>query len=95
MAQESPKKRPPSSMTGTVLCVPTGEMMILSGHRSQIADLPEQPLQHFGAPAHVRGNELPDLLGEIEQDRTRLEDRDRTITRCRFMIDQRRDPVVR
>src|SRR5579872_6318834 len=37
------------------------------------AHLPEQPRQAFGACSSLHRQELPELLGEIDQDRTRLE----------------------
>jgi len=42
--------------------------MVLPGHRSQPADLPEQPLQRLVAAALVLGNEALDLVREIQQD---------------------------
>ena len=47
-----------------------GEVPILPGHWPKAANLPEQPLQHLGAPPQVLRNELTRLFSEIEQDGT-------------------------
>ena len=52
-----------------------GEVMVLPGHRAEPAHLPEQPLQRLDPAAQVGGNELPGLVGEVEQDRPGLEHR--------------------
>jgi hypothetical protein len=51
--------------------------MRLPRHRTETADLPEQPLIDLDASPFVRGIELPCLAPEILEDGTRLEDRDR------------------
>jgi len=71
----------------------------LSGHRPQPAHLPVDPLQHLVLAAQVLGQELARLLGEVLQDRARLEDRDGAPTAPSFasrgfVIDDRRNAVV-
>src|SRR4051794_815471 len=68
------------------------EMAELSGHRAEIADLPEQPFQHFFASAPRRRHEATGFLGEMDQDRAGFEDRERTVRLV--MIDDGRHAVV-
>lgn len=70
------------------------EMMVLPCHGAESGHLPEQPLEHVGPPAGAR-HELPGFLGEIQQDRTRLENRYRRTAVCRVVISQRGNTVVR
>jgi hypothetical protein len=70
------------------------EMAVLPGHRSESADLPEQPLQHRVATAQVAGQEAAGLFGEVLQDRARLEHRDRCTAARRRVVDHRRHLVV-
>src|SRR5450759_3749580 len=58
---------------GDLLRSVVGEVMILSGHRAETANLPEQPFQ-CGLPAsQIFGQQLPRFLGQIDQDCARLE----------------------
>ncbi|MNU02977.1 hypothetical protein D3C72_2468490 [compost metagenome] len=41
--------------------------------------LPEQPVQGFGAPCRIGGQEGAELFREVEQDRTGFEDADRRL----------------
>ena len=68
------------------------KVMILTGHGTQAADLPEQPLGGLDPPADVPGNEQAGLLGQIEQDGAGLEHPDRRRTAA---IHQRRYLGVR
>jgi hypothetical protein len=52
-------------------------MMRLTGHWPETADLPVQPLQHGITSVLVARQEATGLVGEILQDRARLEDRER------------------
>ena len=70
-------------------------MIVLAGHRAEIAHLPEQPLDGFGAGAQIARQELSGLLSEIEQDGTGLEHGDRLAAAGRRLIDHGRDAVVR
>ncbi|CFM29709.1 Uncharacterised protein [Bordetella pertussis] len=70
------------------------EVVVLAGHGAQSAHLPEQPLQHVGAPAQVGGDELAGLLGQVQQDGAGLEQRDRRAAIGRRLIDDGRDAVV-
>ncbi|KAG1252316.1 hypothetical protein G6F68_011843 [Rhizopus microsporus] len=49
------------------------EVTHLAAHRAQTGHLPEQPFQGGDAAARVAGQELAGLLGQVQQDRTRLE----------------------
>ena len=60
--------------------------------RADVAHLVHQPLDH-GARAGVLGKEAAGLLGEVDQDRPGLEDRERA-TRD-VVVDDRRDLLVR
>src|SRR3977135_330328 len=53
------------------------EVVVLPAHRSAPAQLPKQPLDRVVALARIGRQELAGLLGEVEQDRARLEHRDR------------------
>ena len=66
-----------------------GEMVVLTRHRPKPAHLPEQPLEDLDASAQMRGNEPAGLLRQVQQDCTRLEDRDGIAPRLRRVIDQR------
>jgi len=68
--------------------------MVLPGHWSKIAHLPEEPLQHLDTATQIRSDKLAGLLGEIQQNCARFEDRNRTVARCRRMIEERRYPIV-
>ena len=72
-----------------------GKMMILSGHWPEPAHLPEQPLQHLGASGEISRDKFAGLLGEIEEDRARFEQRYRLSTLCRLRIDDGGDAVIR
>src|SRR5260370_15878886 len=56
------------------------EVMVLAGHWSETAHLPEQPLERLDPAIQLGGDELSGLLGEIEQNRTRLEHRYRWVS---------------
>ena len=47
----------------------------LAGHRAEIADLPEQPLEGLLAAAAALRHEAAGLLGEVDQDRAGFENR--------------------
>ena len=70
------------------------EVMGLAQHRPDAAHLEHQPLQRLVAAAQVGGQEAPGLGGQIDQDRARLEQRDRLAVGP-VGIDDRRDLVVR
>ena len=70
------------------------EMKVLAEHGSEAAHLPEQPLQGLGAPGHIGGQEAAGLLGQIEQDRTRLEQRYRRLPTERRAIHDRRSRQI-
>jgi hypothetical protein len=46
------------------------------------------------SPDTAPANELAGLLGEIEQKRARLEDRDGLLTLGRVVVDDGRDPII-
>jgi len=71
------------------------EMVVLSGHRSQPAHLPEQPLRHGLPTADVLRQEAAGLLGEVQEDGARLEQADWLAAIARCGIDDRRHSVVR
>ncbi len=71
------------------------EMVVLPGHRTKPAHLPEQPLHDVGAGARFFRKKLPGLFGEIDQHGAGLEHRDRLAAAWRIVIDHRRDTVVR
>ena len=68
------------------------EMAELPGHRPEAADLPEQPFQHLLPPARLDRREAPRFLGQMQQDRARLEDRQRAARHV--VIDDRRHVAV-
>src|ERR1041384_2338373 len=69
------------------------EMRELPGHRPEIADLPEQPFQHFLPPAPALRQEPAGLLGEMDQNGAGFEYRHRAVRVV--MIDDGRHAVVR
>ena len=69
--------------------------MVLAGHRSEPADLPEQPFQHRLPPAQVGRQKLPSLVGQVHQDRAGFEYRERLAAVRRRVIDDRRHSIVR
>jgi hypothetical protein len=71
------------------------EMIVLAGHRPEIAHLPEQPLDRLVAAAQIARDELSGLVGEIEEDRARLEQGDWLAAVSRRVIDDGRYAVVR
>ncbi len=70
------------------------EMGPLAEHRSDAGELDHQPLDHLVFPGGVGGQKLSGLLGEIEQDRTRLDHRVWPAAGT-VMIDDGRDLAVR
>src|SRR5437764_4474002 len=68
------------------------EMAELTGHRAEIADLPEQPLDTFFATAPGLRHEAPGPLGQMNEDRARLENRERAIF-C-VVVNNRRHAVI-
>ena len=70
------------------------EVMVLPGHRAEPAHLPERPLDRVVAAVEIRRQKFSGLLGEIQQHRAGLEDRDRLSAALRRMIDHRRNAVV-
>ena len=70
-------------------------MIVLAGHRTEPAHLPEQPLEHLVARAQILAEELAGLFREVEQDRARLENRDRLAAVGRRVIDDGGNAVVR
>src|SRR5215472_4598034 len=73
------------------------EMAQLPGHRAEIADLPEEPLQALLAATPAQRHEPSGPLGEMDQDGARLEERHRPVAKLAWgiVIDDRRHPVVR
>jgi len=73
------------------------EVAELPGHRTEIADLPEQPLQALFAGAPALRHEPPGPLGEMDQDRARLEHRQRSVAKLLWgvVVDNRRHAVIR
>ena len=72
-----------------------GEVVVLAGFGPQSAHLPEQPLQRHVTPAQVLRDVLPCLVAQVQQDSTRLEDRDRLADLGRRVVNDRRDAIVR
>ena len=70
-------------------------MMVLARKRTQIGDLPDQPLQAIDAAALVGRDKAADLLGKIKQNRAGFENRDRGAAIAGSMVDDRRDAIVR
>ena len=80
-----------------VLEIPPGELVEeadLPEHRPDPAHLEHQPLQHAVAPGGVAGDEPAGLLGEIDEDRPRLEEPERRAAGA-VRVDDRRDLAVR
>ncbi|MCY1441817.1 hypothetical protein D9M71_581540 [compost metagenome] len=71
------------------VCIEMSEAAAQVGRRTH---LPEQPVEGFGAPCGIGGQEFAEFLRQVEQDRTRLEDADR---RLHAAVQQRRDLRVR
>src|SRR5579883_486889 len=71
------------------------EMMILPGHGTEVANLPEQPFEYLRAAGQILREELSSFFGEIDQDRAGFEDGDRRAAVCRSAVDDRRNTVVR
>ncbi len=80
---------------GNLLHRVIAEVIVLTGHGTEIAHLPEQPLDGVDARARIARQELPRLLGEIEQHGAGFEHRDRLAAAGRCAIDQRGNAVVR
>jgi hypothetical protein len=55
------------------------EVVVLSRHGAEARHLPHEPLEHLDLAAQVLRDELPRLAREVEEDRARLEDRDRLL----------------
>ncbi len=62
----------------------------LAHHRTDAAHLEHQPLQHARAPPGVLRHQPAGLLGEVDEDRARLEDREVALV----VVDDRRDATV-
>ena len=80
-----------------VLVVLAGELMEeaeLAEHRSDAAHLEHQPLEAFVAAGGILRNEAAGLLGQVHQDRTRLEQRQR-LAAGTVWVEDGRDLVVR
>ena len=69
-------------------------MIVLPGHRTEIAHLPEQPLDRVNARAHILCQEATGLLGKIEQDRPGLENCNRLAAAGRCVIEDGGNSVV-
>src|SRR3546814_18408849 len=67
------------------------EMAILAEPRSEPADLPHQPLVSLYPAAHILRQEHVRLLGQIDEDRPALENRDRRAAVCRGRVDNGRE----
>src|SRR3546814_5097358 len=63
------------------------EMAVLAEPRSEPADLPHQPLVSLYPAAHILRQEHVRLLGQIDEDRPALENRDRRAAVCRGRVD--------
>jgi len=71
------------------------EVIVLAGHRAEIAHLPEQPLDRVGARAQILCQKRPVLLGKIEQDSPRtFENCNRLASAGRCVIDDGGNSVV-
>ena len=68
-------------------------MADLAGHRTEVADLPEQPLEDCLAALRIARHELPGFLGKVDEDRARFEHRYRRALDS--LIDDGRHAVVR
>src|SRR5690242_6559773 len=73
----------------------TSEVVVLSGHRTQARHLPEEPLRHLDLAAHIPRQKLAAFLGEVQKNRTRLENRQRLAAIGWRVIDDRWDAIVR
>src|SRR5471032_2515459 len=71
------------------------EVVGLSRHRTESAHLPEQPLQRDVAAAQILRDEAAGLVGQVQQDRARFENRDRRAAVGRRVVDDGGDAVVR
>ena len=71
------------------------EVVVLSGHRTKAAHLPEQPFQCVGAAARVARQEPAGLFGEIDKDRPAFKNGQRRTTVGGRMVDDGRHAVVR
>lgn len=60
---------------GNLLGGVVGEVMVLSGHRAETTNLPEQPFQCGLPTSQIFWQQLPRFLGQIYKDCARLEDR--------------------
>ena len=69
------------------------EMMRLAEHRADTRHLEHQPLDDVVLSARVRRHQLAGLLGQVHQDRARLENRDRLAARS-FGIGHRGHAIV-
>src|SRR5207237_792489 len=71
-------------------------MAELAGHRAEIADLPEQPLQGFLPAASGLRHEPPGALGQMDQDGAGFENRHRPVAKPVWgvVVDDRRHPVI-
>jgi hypothetical protein len=67
---------------------------VLAELRALVRQLPHHPLSDLVLAARLGRPELAGLLGEVHEDRTRLEDRDRWATARGVVIDDRGHPVV-
>ncbi|MNT17947.1 hypothetical protein D3C72_1531280 [compost metagenome] len=70
-------------------------MVVLSRHRAQAAHLPEQPLHDFGTSPHIHRQELPAFLGQVLQNRARLEQGQRRAAIFRRLVDDGGNAVIR
>ena len=69
------------------------EVTVLTRHRPQVADLPEQPLAHFLLTDPIRWHEPAGSFGQVHQDRARFEYWQRAVGIV--VIDDGRHAVVR
>src|ERR1700730_9238342 len=71
-------------------------MAELAGHRAEIADLPESPLEALLPAQPILRHEPPGPLGQMEQDGARLEHRHRPTAKLLWgvAVDDRRHAVV-
>jgi hypothetical protein len=71
------------------------KMTELACLRALVCHLPKDPLDNLVPQAQVLRPELPRLLGEVKEDRARLEDGDRLAAARRVVVHQDGHPVVR
>src|SRR3546814_8794413 len=69
-------------------------MMVLDRHWAQAAHFPEQPLQHIGAATSSVRYELLGLVGHIQQNRARFEQRHGCTAIGGSMVDNSRGAIV-